>query len=79
MPRLLLLVCLLLIWADRTHAQGRDLFAETRARMVSEHIAAEGVTNARVLESMRTVPPAATAVEYTVESPSPVPCAWSVV
>ena len=56
MPRLLLLVCLLLIWADRTHAQGRDLFAETRARMVSEHIAAEGVTNARVLESMRTVP-----------------------
>lgn len=37
-------------------AQGKDLFAVERERMVAEFIASEGVVNPRVLEAMRTVP-----------------------
>ncbi len=37
-------------------APGRDPYLNARSQMVQEHIASEGVTNARVLESMRTVP-----------------------
>lgn len=38
------------------HAQRRDPYRDARLRMVAEDIAAEGVRNPRVLESMRTVP-----------------------
>ncbi len=37
-------------------AQSRNAMTAEREHMVAEHIAAEGVTNTRVLESMRTVP-----------------------
>src|SRR5687768_15033869 len=37
-------------------AQGRDNYAESRARMVDDMIAAEGVKNEKVLESMRATP-----------------------
>jgi protein-L-isoaspartate(D-aspartate) O-methyltransferase len=36
--------------------QGRDAYAEARHKMVDEMIAAEGVKNEKVLESMRTTP-----------------------
>ncbi|MEE8452988.1 MAG: protein-L-isoaspartate O-methyltransferase, partial [Thermoguttaceae bacterium] len=37
-------------------AQGRDLFADARDRMVDEEIVAAGVKNARVIEAIRTTP-----------------------
>ncbi len=37
-------------------AQPRNAYTAAREHMVTEHVAAEGVTNARVLESMRAVP-----------------------
>ncbi|MCA9080838.1 MAG: protein-L-isoaspartate(D-aspartate) O-methyltransferase [Planctomycetaceae bacterium] len=56
MPRFLILLLLLGLPAQIVHAQGRDSYAEARANMVDEALASEGVTNARVLESMRIVP-----------------------
>lgn len=38
------------------HAQSRNPLEAERERMVADHIAAEGVKNERVLQSMRTVP-----------------------
>jgi len=54
-----IVVCLCLAaWlvAVDTPAQGRDLFADARDLMVDEEIVAAGVTNARVIEAMRTTP-----------------------
>ncbi|MCA8995792.1 MAG: protein-L-isoaspartate(D-aspartate) O-methyltransferase, partial [Planctomycetaceae bacterium] len=42
--------------AAAAFAQGRDPFGAQRDQMVAEYIASEGVTNPRVLESMRSVP-----------------------
>jgi protein-L-isoaspartate(D-aspartate) O-methyltransferase len=50
---------LLGVWAASSQpvwAQSRNAMNAEREHMVAEHIAAEGVTNKRVLESMRTVP-----------------------
>jgi protein-L-isoaspartate(D-aspartate) O-methyltransferase len=52
----LLLFTLLVLPASLAWGQSRDQFAEQRRRMVREFIEAEGVTNPRVLEAMRTVP-----------------------
>lgn len=38
------------------HAQPTDPFAQARSRMVDEFIAAEGITNERVLDAMRNTP-----------------------
>lgn len=46
----------LLMSTATVRAQSRNAQAAERQRMVTEYIAAEGVTNARVLESMNTVP-----------------------
>jgi len=48
-----------LLWATASEpvsAEPRNAFAAERERMVADSIADEGVTNERVLESMRTVP-----------------------
>lgn len=44
------------VLSGHVRAEGRDPYEEARLQMVSENIAAEGVKNERVLESMRTVP-----------------------
>lgn len=38
------------------NAQARNSYTAAREQMVTEHVAAEGVTNSRVLEAMRSVP-----------------------
>ncbi len=52
----ILLIVLAWLLASPVLAQTRPNFEEERERMVAEHIVAEGVTNPRVLASMRTVP-----------------------
>lgn len=49
-------IAMMWLWTTPGYSQGRDRFAIERAKMVDEFIAAEGVQNSRVLESMRTVP-----------------------
>ncbi|MFO1007777.1 MAG: protein-L-isoaspartate(D-aspartate) O-methyltransferase [Planctomycetaceae bacterium] len=52
----ILIVTLLIAMAQSASAQGRNALAAEREKMVTENIASEGVTNERVLDSMRTVP-----------------------
>ena len=52
----ILIVALLITSARWVSAQGRNAFTAEREQMVTENIASEGVTNERVLDSMRTVP-----------------------
>ena len=44
------------MWAGMVDAQKRDLYRELRLRMVEQYIVSEGITNKRVLDSMRSVP-----------------------
>ncbi len=52
----ILIAVLLIAVPQSALAQNRKAFAEEREKMVAENLATEGVTNERVLESMRTVP-----------------------
>ena len=51
-----LLLGLWIVVPQSVSAQARNAYAAAREHMVTEHVAAEGVTNPRVLESMRAVP-----------------------
>lgn len=48
--------CAVLCWSPSAHGQPRDPFRAARQQMVDMDLAAEGITNPRVLEAMRTVP-----------------------
>lgn len=52
----LALLLLPIFWTSLCYAQARDPYITARLKMVNEDLAAEGITNERVLESMRTVP-----------------------
>ncbi len=54
--RILAALILMSALADRLPAQARDPYLALRLKMVNEDLADEGITNERVLESMRSVP-----------------------
>ncbi|MEZ6056565.1 MAG: protein-L-isoaspartate(D-aspartate) O-methyltransferase [Planctomycetaceae bacterium] len=56
LTHLLMLACGLLLMNGSVQGESRDPFADERNRMVDEDMVAEGITDQRILDSMRQVP-----------------------